>query len=72
MSIPQFSADTSACDINAALSEAGCAVVTGVMDAELRQSITDELAPHMANARRSNRTTRRSSTLAAPVAYPPS
>ena len=51
MSIPQFSADTSPRDINAALSEAGCAVVTGVMDAELRQSITDELAPHMANAR---------------------
>ena len=51
MSMPQFSADTSAREINAALGEAGCAVVTGMMDAGLRQSITDELAPHMANAR---------------------
>ena len=51
MSIPQFSADASARDITAALGEAGCVVVTGVTDAELRQSITDELAPHMANAR---------------------
>ena len=51
MSIPQFSAGTSASDIAEALGEAGCAVVTGLMDAELRQSIRDELAPHMANAR---------------------
>ena len=51
MSIPQFSAPTSAGDIAEALGEAGCAVVTGVMDAELRQSITGELAPHMAKAR---------------------
>ncbi|MXY05724.1 MAG: hypothetical protein F4171_17875 [Gammaproteobacteria bacterium] len=51
MPIPQFSADTPANDIATALGEAGCAVVTGVMDAELRQSITDELAPHMAKAR---------------------
>lgn len=51
MSIPQFSADASASDVSAALGEAGCAVVTGVMDAELRQSIRDELAPHMAKAR---------------------
>ena len=51
MSIPQFSADSPASDITAALGEAGCVVVTGVMDAELRQSIRVELAPHMANAR---------------------
>ena len=51
MSIPQFSADTSADEIAAALGEAGCAVVTDVMDAALRASITNELAPHMARAR---------------------
>ena len=51
MSIPQFSAGTSAGDIAEALGEAGCAVVTGVMDAGLRQSIAGELAPHMAKAR---------------------
>ena len=51
MSIPQFAADASASDVSAALGEAGCAVVTGVMDAELRQSIREELAPHMAKAR---------------------
>lgn len=51
MSIPQFSADASVSDVAAALGEAGCAVVTGVVDAELRESITGELAPHMAEAR---------------------
>ena len=51
MSIPQFSADASPSDITEALGEAGCVVVTGVMDAGLRQAITDELAPHMAKAR---------------------
>ena len=51
MSIPQFSADASTSDITSALGEAGCVVVTGLMDPELRRSITDELAPHMANAR---------------------
>ena len=51
MSLPLFSADTSASDIAAALGEAGCVVVTGVMDDELRQSITGELAPDMAKAR---------------------
>ena len=51
MSIPQFSSDTSPSDIAATLGEAGCVVVTGVMDAELRQSIRGELAPHMAKAR---------------------
>ncbi|MGI9327651.1 MAG: phytanoyl-CoA dioxygenase family protein [Pseudomonadales bacterium] len=51
MSIPQFSADVPTSDITAALAEAGCVVVTGVVDAELRQSITGELAPNMAKAR---------------------
>lgn len=51
MSIPQFSIDDSTIDIAAALGEAGCVVVTGVTDNELRQSIREELAPHMANAR---------------------
>ena len=51
MSIPQFSADTSADDIAAALGEAGCAVVAGVMDADLRASIANDLALHMAKAR---------------------
>ena len=50
MSIPQFSVDTPANDIAAALGEAGCAVVTGVTDEALRQSIKAELAHHMANA----------------------
>ena len=51
MSIPRFSADSPAEKIVAALGEVGCVVVTGVMDAGLRQSIVGELAPHMANAR---------------------
>lgn len=51
MSIPRFPADAPAADVTAALAEAGCAVVTGVMDAGLRRSVTDELAPHMATAR---------------------
>ena len=51
MSIPQFHASASASDVADALGEAGCAVVTGLMDAELRQSIRHELAPHMASAR---------------------
>ncbi len=51
MSIPQFSADTSSNEIAQALGEAGCVVVSGLMDPALRQSITSELAPHMATAR---------------------
>ncbi len=51
MSIPRFSAGAPASDIAEALGEAGAVVVAGVMDAELRQSITSELAPHMANVR---------------------
>lgn len=48
MPIPQFSADANATDINAALAESGCVVVTGLVDPELRQSIRDDLAQHMA------------------------
>jgi ectoine hydroxylase-related dioxygenase (phytanoyl-CoA dioxygenase family) len=51
MAIPQFAADAPGEDIAEALGDAGCVVVTGVMDAALRQSITRELAPHMAQAR---------------------
>jgi ectoine hydroxylase-related dioxygenase (phytanoyl-CoA dioxygenase family) len=51
MHIPQFTADTEPSDIATALGEAGCVVVTSVIDADLRQSITSELAPHMENAR---------------------
>jgi len=51
MSIPQFSADAPVNDITAALDAAGCVVVTGIMDSQLRQSIADELAPHMDQAR---------------------
>ncbi len=51
MSIPQFSADATASDISEALGEAGAVVVTGLMDVDLRQSIRDELAPHMETAR---------------------
>ena len=50
MSIPQFSATARATDIAEALGEVGCVVVTGVMDPALRESVKDELAPHMANA----------------------
>ncbi|MCR9259749.1 MAG: phytanoyl-CoA dioxygenase family protein [Pseudomonadaceae bacterium] len=48
MAIPQFSIEAPHSDISRALGEAGCVVITGVTDAELRQSITAELAPHMA------------------------
>lgn len=49
MAIPKFSSTTASSDIAAALGEAGCVVVTDVIDPELRQSITSELAPHMAS-----------------------
>ena len=48
MSIPTFPADAQTSDILAALEESGCAVVTGLIDADLRTSIIDELAPAMA------------------------
>lgn len=51
MAIPQFSAGDSADGIAEALGEAGCAVVTGVTDAKLRDAIKRELAPHMDAAR---------------------
>jgi len=48
MTIPVFSADAASSEINAALEEAGCAVLTGLVDAELRATIVSELAPSMA------------------------
>ncbi len=42
MAIPQFSAGDSADGIAEALGEAGCAVVTGVTDANLRDAIKRE------------------------------
>ena len=51
MSIPRFSADASTDVVAEALGEAGCAVVTGLTDPDLRQSITVEMAPHLASAR---------------------
>lgn len=51
MSIPQFSAGTPPEKIADALGDAGCAVITGVMDPHLRTAIQQELAPHMAAAR---------------------
>ena len=51
VSIPRFPADAKTDAIAAALGEAGCVVVTDMMDPALRASIADELAPHMATAR---------------------
>ena len=51
MSIPQYPADTPTTEITAALEYSGCVVVTGVMDSSLRQSVRDELAPHLGRAR---------------------
>ena len=51
MTIPRFSAEAPVADITEALGEAGCVVVTDLMDPALRQCITSELAPHMAEAR---------------------
>lgn len=45
--IPKFPADAPVDDIAAALGQAGCVVVTDVMDPALRQAITSELEPHM-------------------------
>ena len=50
MSIPKFSINDSSDNIVEALSEAGCVVVTGVTDADLRESIRSEMAPYMADA----------------------
>ena len=51
MSVPQLSIKSPISEITEALGEAGCVVVTGVTDANLRQSIKDELAPHMDKSR---------------------
>jgi hypothetical protein len=51
MSIPKYAADSPKGGITAALEDCGCVVVTGLMDTGLRQSMTEELAPHMAAAR---------------------
>ncbi len=51
MTIPRFSADAPHADIYSAIEEAGCALVTGVTDDELRASIRSELAPHMDSVR---------------------
>jgi len=51
MSIPQYPANAPTTEITTALEDAGCVVVTGLMNPGVRQSITDELAPHLAKAR---------------------
>ncbi|MEM9620465.1 MAG: phytanoyl-CoA dioxygenase family protein [Pseudomonadota bacterium] len=51
MSIPEYTADAPASEIAAALGDAGCVVVTGVTDANLRAAITGELAPYMEQAK---------------------
>lgn len=51
MKIPQFTPDTPPDQINSAIEEAGCAVVTGLMDADLRSAIKTELMPSMSSVR---------------------
>ncbi len=51
MPIPSFSATTPIADVAEALDEAGCAVVTDVLDGATRDAIRRELAPDMARAR---------------------
>ena len=51
MSIPQFSVKSPSNEIAEALDDAGCVVITGVTNANLRQSVKEELAPHMEKAR---------------------
>ena len=51
MPVPAFTAADATSDIGEALDAQGCVVVSGLMDAGLRQSIIDELAPHMARTR---------------------
>ena len=51
MSIPQFSVKSPSSEIAEALDDAGCVVITDVTNANLRQSIKEELAPHMEKAR---------------------
>ena len=49
--IPKYSVDTPATEVIAALEDAGCVVVTGVVDTDLRETIRAELADHMATAK---------------------
>ena len=51
MSIPQYPANTAITEITTALEDAGCVAVTGLMNPGVRQSIADELVPHLAKAR---------------------
>ena len=51
MSIPHFSNQAPAAEISQAFAEAGCAVVTDVISNGLRQSIVDQLSPHMSSVR---------------------
>ena len=51
MSIPILSAGSPSSEITEALDDAGCVVITGVTNADLRQSVKEELAPHMEKAR---------------------
>ena len=51
MLIPRYPANTPTTEITAALEDSGCVVVTGLIDSRLRQSVTDELEPHMGRAR---------------------
>ena len=49
--IPQFNYDTDNSLVCEALAEQGCAVITGLTNAEQRDQIKQQLAPHMADAR---------------------
>lgn len=51
MQIPRFSSQAPTSDITQALGEVGCVVVSDVMDDQVRQAISSELEPHLANAR---------------------
>ncbi len=51
MDIPTFPAGTPAAKVNAAFDEAGCVVVTGLLEDDTRTAICSDLAPHMAAAR---------------------
>ena len=48
MDIPTFPAGTPAAKVNAAFDEAGCVVVTGLLEDDTRTAIRSDLAPHMA------------------------
>jgi len=51
MDIPIFTADAETEDMLTALDHAGCLVVTGLLDKQTRETISAELAPHMARVR---------------------